>query len=118
MDENDYVAWYCTPFPNGDYRGPERTYSLIVPPGKTATVSLDGPCDELDIFMLRWEFWETEGYCPDTDTPIWECEADESRAGGEVYVVADSTRETRYLVVVDAPNTGATNFGLSVACTD
>lgn len=116
MNDDDYLAWYCAPFPAGSYDGPERTYALRVPAGLRATITLDGPCDELDLFALRWEFWESDGDCPETGNPVWECEADDSRAGGDVLVVADSTRDTNYLVIVDSPNGSATNFGLRVDC--
>ena len=54
----------------------------------------------------------------------WQCRvgirdrvgATDSRAGGDGPVVADSTRDTNYLFIVDSPNGSATNFGLRVDC--
>jgi hypothetical protein len=116
MTADDYLAWYCTPFPDGDYAGSERTYNVTVPAGRKATFTLDSPCDDLDIFALRWELWDSNEQCPDYGNSVIECEADDSRAGGEVEVFADSTRDTNYLVMIDGPNAEQVAFALDITC--
>ena len=91
------------PLPGRDYDGRERTYHITVPAGAKATFTLESPCDDLDIFVLRWELWESNEQCPDYGNSVIECEADDSREGGEVEVYADPARDTNYLVMIDGP---------------
>jgi len=116
MDADDYLGWYCTPFPDGDYKGPERTFNVTVPAGMSATFALESPCDELDIFALRWELWQSNEMCPEYNNSVLECEADDSRDGGSVSIVADPTRDTNYLVIIDGPDGEQQPFALDITC--
>lgn len=116
MDAEDYLNWFCTPFPDGDYSGSERTFQVAVPAGQSATFSLESPCDDLDIFALRWELWENNEMCPDSGNSIVECEADDSRDGGSVTVYADSSRTTHYLIIIDGADGEIANFALDITC--
>jgi len=116
MNADDYLGWYCTPFPEGDYNGPERTFNVTVPAGMKATFALESPCDELDIFALRWELWMTDEMCPEYNNSVLECEADDSRADGSVEIVADPTRDTNYLVIIDGPEGQQQPFALDITC--
>jgi hypothetical protein len=116
MDANDYVSWYCTPLPDGDYSGSERTYQITIPAGQKATFVLESPCDDLDIFVLRWELWQSNEQCPDYGNSVIECEADDSREGGTVEVFADPSRDTNYLVMIDGPDAEQVAFALDATC--
>jgi hypothetical protein len=118
MNADDYLNWYCTPFPEGDYDGPERTFNVTVPAGLTATFSLESPCEELDIFALRWELWMTDEMCPEYNNSVLECEADDSRADGTISVTADPTRDTNYLVIIDGPEGQQQPFALDIDCAE
>jgi len=115
MDADDYLAWFCV-VPDGDYIGSERTYNITVPAGQKATFTLESPCDDLDIFALRWELWESSELCPDYGNSVIECEADDSREGGEVEVFADPAQDTNYLVIIDGPDAEQAAFALDIAC--
>jgi hypothetical protein len=115
MDADDYLAWFCA-VPDGDYLGSERTYNVTVPAGQKATFTLESPCDDLDIFALRWELWESSELCPDYGNSVIECEADDSREGGEVEVFADPSRDTNYLVIIDGPDAEQAAFALDIVC--
>jgi hypothetical protein len=116
MDAEDYLAWFCTPFPDGEYKGPERTFNVTVPAGQVATFTLESPCDDLDIFALRWELWDSNEQCPDHGNSVVECEVDDSRDGGTVTVYADPTRDTNYLVMIDGPAGQEQAFALDIDC--
>ena len=116
MNSDDYVSWFCTPSPDGQYEGSERTYHITVPAGEKATFVLDSPCEDLDIFVLRWELWESNESCPDYVNSVIECEADDGRAGGTVEVFADPGRDTNYLVMIDGPDAEQAAFALDVTC--
>jgi hypothetical protein len=114
FDRGEYLGWFCTSSPNGDYSGSERVYAFTHPGTGTATFSLKSPCDELDLAVVRWEYWETEGYCPTDSNSIGECDMDDSSGDGELSVW--QSREAYYLVVVDGPDAEEALFELSVAC--
>ncbi len=116
MDDRDYLAWFCTPFPEGEYAGAERTYNVTVPAGQSATFTLESPCAELDIFALRWELWMNNELCPEYGNSVIECEADDSRDGGSITVYADPTRETNYLVIIDGRQGEQEAFALDITC--
>jgi hypothetical protein len=105
-----YESWYCL-VPWSSYAASERVYALTLPGKSVASVDLYSPCDDLDLIVLRWE---DEG-CPDPETLIAECEADDSPAGGAIETIY-SDRESRYLVVVDGKNVAEDNFTLTVTC--
>ncbi len=112
-----YRDWYCTPSPEGPYSGREKVFALELPRGQRATITLDSPCDELDVMALRWEFWEREGDCPYEGVSLIDCEMDDSRAGGEVTITSDFDEDTsNFLVVVEGPEGQEAPFALSVAC--
>ncbi len=109
----DYTAAFC--FPNldrHDYAGPERIYALDVPANTTATVTLEAPCADMDLAVVRWE----QDTCPGDADPLTTCEGSDAEGDDQVSVSWD--RDTRWLVVVDAKNAAdeEANFRVSVAC--
>lgn len=122
FNDDMYVDWTCTPTPDGQYAGAEKVFALEVPLGQTATITLEAPCEDLDVMALRWEFWERDGECPYPGISLVDCEMDEGRGGGEIVVTADfndpsgEDPNTSFLVVVEGPDGEQTPFALSVAC--
>ena len=116
MDREEYEEWFCTPFPAGDYNGNERIYQFTHPGTGTVTIDLLSPCSELDLFVVRWEFWDTDRTCPTEAHGISECEIDESKAGGSIDIW--DANESHYLIIVDGPEPVEDIFEVSLSCPD
>ena len=116
LDQEAYTNWFCNYGESTRYTGPERIYDFKHPGTGDVTFILDAPCEELDLIVMRWDYWDSEGICPyETTVMVPTCDVDDSRAGGEV-VVWDGAEDHHYLVVVDSPDNVETNFNLSVLC--
>ncbi len=117
-DEDAYTSWFCFPLPDGAYAGGEVVYSFQHPGTKDAVFTLDSPCEDLDIAVLRWRFWADDGECPSADTTLaFDCEADDSRGGAVLTIpeIPDGTRY-EYLVIIEGPEPVDALFELSVDC--
>ena len=112
--QDEYQSWFCTV--TGDpYDGPERIYAFEHPGTGDVTFTLGSPCDEVDIAVLRWEYWVDEHECPTADTTmVTECDMDDDRGDGEVTVW--NNQVSNYLVVVDGPEPVETPFTLEITC--
>jgi hypothetical protein len=116
--EDAYVNWYCFPLPDGDYAGGEVVYDFQHPGDRDVTITLETPCDELDLVALRWAFWDNDGECPsEQSTLATDCEADDSRGDGVVSLpeIPDGT-PYHYLVVVEGPEPVDTLYRITVDC--
>jgi len=111
FDADAYENWFCTPFPESDYRSAERVYAITVE-DKWMTVSLESPCDELDLFVIHWNAWGTDQDCPAENTVLTFCEVDDSGAGGELSFLANGT----YLIIVEAREASSEVFQLDISC--
>ena len=114
MDAEEYSAWYCMVFPEGDYAGSERIYYFTHPGDGTVTVELNSPCAELDLVVLQWEYWATDGTCPNDGHSIAACDAAKGGAGGSVEVWDNS--DSNYMIIVDGPEPVEDIFELSLTC--
>lgn len=114
LTDKAYERWNCTPFPE-EYNANERIYHFTHPGNGTVTFHLDSPCAEMDIAVVRWEYWVTDGDCPNEDTIIGECEMDATDKGGSVDVWDSS--ENHYLVVVASRDVNDL-FRLRIDCPD
>ncbi|MFT5686153.1 MAG: hypothetical protein ACI8RZ_007109 [Myxococcota bacterium] len=114
MAEGAYSSWFCTAFPAGDFSGNERIYNFTHPGTGTVTFDLDAPCSDLDLIVVRWEFWSTDQTCPGEGHSISECEMAEGTGGGSVDIWANT--ESNYLVIVDGPQPVLDLFELGVTC--
>ncbi len=110
MKGEDYVSWYCEVVSDDSYSGSERVYSFLHPGTGWATFSLEAPCEELDLFVVRWG----DDSCPTSAYSILECEG--SKDSGDDTVEVWNNEEAEYLVVVDGPEGDETPFGLSISC--
>ena len=116
--EDAYVNWYCFPLPDGDYAGGEVVYDFQHPGDKDVTITLESPCNELDIIALRWAFWDSEGECPsEQSTLAADCEADDSRGDGVVELpeIPDGT-PYHYVVAVEGPEPVDSLYRITVDC--
>ncbi|MEC7946506.1 MAG: hypothetical protein VX265_02995 [Myxococcota bacterium] len=116
--EDAYVNWYCFPLPDGDYAGGEVVYDFQHPGDKNVEITLESPCDELDVLALRWAFWDADGECPsENSTLASDCTADDSRGDGTITLpeIPDGT-PYHYLVVVEGPEPVDTLYRLTVDC--
>jgi hypothetical protein len=110
FDGDRYLHSYCFPTTADSHQGTERVYAFEIATDQRATFTLDSPCADLDLAVLRWQPTDR---CPAPTETISECEGTK-RAGKSVKVW--NNRPARYLVIVDgAPGEGA-NFDLSVTC--
>lgn len=115
LDESLYDQWFCGyPYPS-DYSGPERVYVLDLQGSNSVEVSLDSPCDEVDLLAIHW----ADDGCPYDGVSIGECE--DGWEDGDDHLTLFTDRSYRFLLVVEPRATSGrasdTNFRLSVDCT-
>ena len=79
------------------------------------TLSLDSPCERLDLFAVEWPAWEEDGACPTAESLISVCEHDAGRDAAEITLNAQD-RLYDYLIVVEGETDTRANFRLDVTC--
>lgn len=112
---DEYQAWYCGWTGGDPWSGRERVYSFSHPGTGTVTFTLDTPCAEMDLVVVRWGYFASEGSCPTESTSlISECEMDMANGDGEVSIYASTPAD--YLVIVDGVDAAEENFSLEIDC--
>ncbi len=108
-----YEANFCTPALTNHDGGDERVYRLVVPDGdRTALVTLDSPCADVDMAALRW----SRDDCPAKNNTIHQCEMWPEPQGSREQVRLVSQKETTWLIVVEGKDEEEGAFSLSVQC--
>jgi hypothetical protein len=108
----DYASsWACAVVGAESYSGVERMHSFEHPGTGYVEVSLDSPCEHLDLFIMRWTDDES---CVRSGVSILECEANVDADGGAVSVY--NTTPARYVIVVEGADGEEAPYGLSVTC--
>ncbi|MED5369377.1 MAG: hypothetical protein VX899_00060 [Myxococcota bacterium] len=102
---------FCSSLPD-NYEGPERVYRLNMPANAEAEVLLDSPCEDLDLFAIRWPDQHT---CPNEQHSISQCDEDDSKGDGSLMLYSDKRPRT-FLLVVDGKESATGEFGLKVNC--
>ena len=114
MDAEEYTSWYCAAFTDGDYSGTERIYYFTHPGDGTVTIDLKSPCAELDLVVFQWEYWSSDGTCPNDGHSIAACDMAKGDAGGSLDVWDNS--DSHYMIIVDGPEPVEDIFELGVTC--
>ena len=111
----EYEAWYCA-YTGGDpWVGAERVYAFTHPGTVSVTITLDSPCAEMDLVVLRWGYYATDGECPTgSSTLVYECEMDDGTGGGSLSIWNNESAD--YLIVVDGVEKAEDVFALTVEC--
>lgn len=107
-------GWACWPVTAGDYQGGER-FIRFDHPGRedapaVATIILESPCADLDLFAFWWE----SNSCPSSGAAPGECEADVDPGGGAVEIWNNSPRS--YLIGVEAADGSEGPFRVTIQC--
>jgi hypothetical protein len=111
VDGGDYSSiWACEVTGTGVYTGPEQHFAFDHPGTGDVTFTLDSPCADLDLFVMRWE----SDTCVTSSTPIFECEGDIGRGGGAVTIWQNAP--ARYVVIVEGEFGETDPYRLDVAC--
>lgn len=109
---DSWEDWACTTnLDSHTYDGPERGWMLELPARTTATLLLETPCADLDLFAVYWQ----EDTCPSPATTLHVCEAGD-RSGDTDTVRIVSVSAEQDLVFVDGKEREAANFRLTVNC--
>ena len=112
FDDSFYRSKFCTPR-SADYgESPEAVFALTVPAEMKADVYLETPCDDLDLFSIRWS---STARCPSTSTSTGECEGSTKGSEDTIRIMAVG-RDEKHLVWVDGKNGATGNFRLQVKC--
>ena len=114
MDAEEYSSWYCAAFPDGDYDGSERIYYFTHPGSGTVNIELNSPCSELDLIVFQWEYWASDGTCPNDGHSIAACDMAKGGSGGSLDVWDNS--DSHYMIIVDGPDPVEDLFELGVTC--
>ena len=109
----EYLSWYCL-VTDDLYDGPETVFAFTHPGTGDIEIQLHAPCGELDLFAVRWPFWNEDGSCPISDTSLIHCEGADTRKDDVISLY--ETSEVDYLIVVDGPEGELANFTLYADC--
>ena len=112
FDDAFYRAKFCTPRSANYAAGREAIYNLHLPANMRATVRLESPCANLDLFSIRWPHADR---CPNSSTSTGECEGSTKPGVDSIQIVAVGNDE-HHLVWVDGQDGDYGNFRLSVVC--
>ena len=114
FDSSEYTSWYCFPFEEDPYAGPEAVFAFEHPGTGTVYIDLHTPCEELSLIAVRWNDWEDDRVCPTEDTVSLQCDAAYER--GDERLRIDEFAPINYLLMVDGPRGEIGNFTLSAEC--
>ncbi len=110
----EYTAWYCGWTSGDPWSGRERVYSFRHPGTGTVKFTLDSPCADMDLIVVRWGYFASDGICPSAATTlISECEMTSSSRD---YVSIYASTPSDYLVIVDGGEDAEENFSLEIDC--
>jgi len=110
-----YQAWTCNWSTDDHWAGRERVYAFHHPGTGTVDIRLDSPCADMNLFVLRWGYFESDGECPTAESTLARsCDFDDSPGGGTISVWDSS--ESDYLVIVDGVDGAEDNFAISTTC--
>lgn len=112
FDDAFYRAKFCSPR-SADYEeSPEAVYALTLPAEMKADIHLETPCDDLDLFSIRWPHADR---CPTKSASTGECEGSTKGSSDTIRIMAVG-RDEKHLVWVDGKNGAVGNFRLRVEC--
>jgi hypothetical protein len=112
LDGRDYSSvWGCEVVGTESYQGPERMFEFLHPGTGFVTISLESPCEDLDLFAMYWSFADS---CVRSGVSIIECEGDISTGGGAVSIW--NNEPARYVVVVEGEFGEDAPFTLRADC--
>lgn len=112
FDDDFTRGKFCAPQTNKYGEAPEAVYALHLPEDTLATVTLDTPCADLDLFSVRWG---NPQRCPGVGTGTGECEGSTKGARDQIRIMSVGRAED-HLVWVDGKRGATGNFSLKVEC--
>lgn len=105
-----YENWYCVVSPD-PYEGTERVYRLDLESDADVTVTVESPCEEVDLMVLRWQYDD----CPTAESSsASRCEG--SADAGDDSILADGAVGDRWLIIVDTPAGVDTPYTVTITC--
>ena len=113
-DTSEYIAWTCL-VTDDPYDGPETVFHFEHPGTGNIEIQLHAPCEELDLFAVRWPDWSDDGDCPaEENAGSLLCEG--SHDSGDDTLTLFENVPVDYLIVVDGPEGERTNFTIVAEC--
>lgn len=123
FDIDDFMAdpRYCMPATDvkasSPYDGPGRVFLFEAPVGIEATITLETPCDDADLFAWLWN--PASDGCPDENSYIQsnnvECSYNAANENDQIGIFETNANKI-WMVMVEAPDGTDTEFRLRVEC--
>ena len=111
LDGSEYASfWACAVVGNQDYEGSEQHFFFTHPGTGDVTIGLDSPCEDLDLFVIRWD----GGSCVREGLSIIECDGAVGSGGGSVTIWNNTP--SGYVIVVDGPKGEEGPYAVSLTC--
>lgn len=111
LDGSEYASfWACAVVGSQDYSGSEQHFSFTHPGTGDVTIGLDSPCEDLDLFVIRWD----GGSCVREGLSIIECDGAVGSGGGSVTIW--NNEPSGYVIVVDGPKGEEGPYAVSLTC--
>lgn len=108
----DYTSWFCfTNVESHAYDGSERVYAIDLAETDIAHVTLESPCDDVDLAVVSWT---PEDTCPTSAANLSTCEGGDREGGDSARL--DGDIGARWLIIVEPKRGEDTNFRLRIEC--
>jgi hypothetical protein len=113
LDGSVYASfWACAVVNTEAYAGGEQHFFFEHPGTGYIRIGLDSPCEDLDIFAMRWD----GNSCLQEGLSIVECDGEVSSGGGWFYIW--NNQPSGYVIVVDGPSGQTGPYGVTLNCDD
>ena len=111
LQGSEYASfWACAVVGEQSYSGNEQHFFFTHPGNGDVTVGLDSPCEDLDLFVIRWD----GGSCVREGLSIIECDGAVGSGGGSVTIW--NNEAVGYVIVVDGPKGEEGPYAVSLTC--
>lgn len=108
----DYAgSWACAVVGSSGYQGPERMFAVEHPGTGNVQITLESPCEDLDLFAA---YWLDDEACLRSGVSVSECEGDVG--SGENQITIWNNRSARYVAIVEGEAGEEAPFRLRVDC--
>lgn len=109
LDGGDYQSFYCAQTGSSGYQGSEQHIAFRHPGTGTVELALDSPCEDLDLFVMRWD----DDSCVRSGLSIVECEGG---IGLSNVVELWNNEPATYVLVVESESGEPAPFAVSARC--
>jgi len=111
LQGSEYASfWACEVVGDQSYSGSEQHFFFTHPGNGDVRVGLDSPCEDLDLFVMRWD----GNICLQPGHSVLECEGAVGSRGGTINIWNNAA--VGYVIVVDGPHGEEGPYAVTLDC--